>query len=144
MQRRAEQGPFVGELDDPSEVHHRDAMADVLHYRQIMGDEQVGQPELVLQVHQEIDHLRLDGDVESRDRLVPGDEVGAEHQRPRDADALALAARELMGIVVDLLRAKSHPLEDRGDPLSFFAAGGEPVDRQWLPHDVARAHAGVE
>ena len=82
-------------------------MADVLHHRQIVCDEQVGQPELVLQVHQEIDHLRLNGDIESRDRLLPDNEVGAEHQRPRDADALALAARELMGIVVPVVFAGS-------------------------------------
>ena len=82
-------------------------MADVLHHRQIVCDEQVGQPELVLQVLQEIDHLRLNGDIESRDRLLPDNEVGAEHQRPRDADALALAARELMGIVVPLVSAGS-------------------------------------
>ena len=80
VQRRAEQGPFVGELDDPSEVHHRDAMADVLHHRQIMCDEQVGQPELVLQVHQEIDHLRLNGDIESR---VRGSTAAPPRCRPR-------------------------------------------------------------
>ena len=42
--------------------------------------------------------LRLDADVERRHRLVGEDEVRAERERAGDADALALAARELVRI----------------------------------------------
>ena len=38
--------------------------ADVLHHRQIVRDEQIGEAELLLQVLEQIDHLRLDRDVE--------------------------------------------------------------------------------
>ena len=38
------------DLDDLAEVHHRDAVADVLHDRQVVGDEQVRQPEPLAQV----------------------------------------------------------------------------------------------
>ena len=45
--------------------------------------------------------LRLDRDVEGRDRLVGDDELGREREGAGDADALALAAGELVGVAVD-------------------------------------------
>ena len=45
--------------------------------------------------------LRLDRHVEGRDRLVGDDELGLEREGAGDADALALAAGELMGVAVD-------------------------------------------
>jgi hypothetical protein len=59
-------------------------------------DEQVGQAELVLQVVEQVDHAGLDRDVERRDRLVEHQQLRAEGQRAGDADALALAAGELV------------------------------------------------
>jgi hypothetical protein len=59
-----------------------------------------------LQVHQQVDDLRLDGHVERADRLVADDQLRLEHQRARDADALALAAGELVRVAVDVLRAR--------------------------------------
>ena len=62
---------------------------------QVVRDEEVGQAEVVLQPHQQVQHLRLDRDVERRDRLVGDDELGLHRERPGDADALALPAAEL-------------------------------------------------
>ena len=39
-----------GQLNDLAQVHHRDAVADVTHDREVVSDEQVGQPEVRLQV----------------------------------------------------------------------------------------------
>ena len=64
------------DLDHLAEVHHRDAVADVPHHRQIVGDEQVRQPELVLQVREQVEDLRLDRHVERRHRLVADDQPG--------------------------------------------------------------------
>ena len=63
------------------------------HDAEIVGDEQVGEFELVAQVLEQIDDLRLDRHVERRDRLVADDEFGAHREGARDADALALARR---------------------------------------------------
>ena len=52
-------------------------MADVLDHRQVVRDEQVGQAELVLQVHQQVDDLRLHRHVERRHRLVADDQARA-------------------------------------------------------------------
>ena len=73
---------------------------DVLDDGEIVGDEEVREPELVLQVLQQIDDLRLHGDVERGDRLVEHEELRIRRQRARDADALPLPAGELVRIAL--------------------------------------------
>ena len=70
VQRVGEEFGLVGDLDDAPEIHHRDAVADVLDDREVVRDEQIGEAVLALQVDQQVDDLRLDRDVERRDRLV--------------------------------------------------------------------------
>ena len=65
------------------------------HHRKVVGDEQIGEAELVLQVLQQVDDLGLDRDVERGDRLVENEQARLQRQCPRDADALLLPAREL-------------------------------------------------
>ena len=87
-------------FDDPAEVHDRHPVAHVLDHPEIVGDEQQREPELPLQVVQQVQYLGLDGDVERRHRLVRDDEARADRERARDPDALALAAAELVWIAV--------------------------------------------
>jgi hypothetical protein len=68
-----------------------------------MGDHQVGQPEAVLEVLEQVDDLGLHRDVEGRDGLVEHDELGVESERACDADALTLAAGELVRVSVAVL-----------------------------------------
>ena len=77
MERAGVQVVRRGQLDDPAEVHHRDPVADVADDRQVVGDEQVGQRELVLEALQQVDDLGLDRHVEGADRLVGDDELRA-------------------------------------------------------------------
>jgi hypothetical protein len=68
-------------------------------------------PSSLLQVLQQVDDLRLDRDVERRDRLVADDELGLDGERAGDADALALAAGELV-------RAAAHVVGGAGRRVS--------------------------
>jgi hypothetical protein len=112
--------PLVGGLDQLAQVHHRHPVADVLDHRQVVGDEQVRQPEAPLQVLQQVDHLRLDRDVERRDRLVADDQLRIDRQRARDADALALAARELVRVARACSGDRPDHLEQLAHPLFAF------------------------
>ena len=58
------------------------------------GDQQHGHAEAGLQVLQQLEDLRLDGDVERGGRLVRDDQRRAADQRHRDHRALAQTARE--------------------------------------------------
>ena len=98
-------------LHEAAEVHDGDAVADVLHDGEVVRDEQVRRPELLLQVGQEVQHLGLYGDVERGDGLVADDELRAQGERAGDADALALAARELVRVAIDVLRVQADDVQ---------------------------------
>ena len=46
----------LGHLDDLAHIHDADSMGDVLDHRQIVGDEEIGQIELLLQVLHQVQH----------------------------------------------------------------------------------------
>jgi len=87
-----EQLVAVSELDDTAEIHDGDALAKMPHDRQIMRDKEIGQVELVAEILEQIDDLRLDRHIEGRDRLIADDEFRIQGQGAGDADPLALAA----------------------------------------------------
>ena len=68
-----------------------------------MGDEEVGQAELPLEIFEEVDDLGLDRDVERGDGLVGDDQFGRDGEGPGDPDALALAAGELVGVAAQVI-----------------------------------------
>lgn len=75
VQRVAVQLLAGGNLHNFAEVHDDDTVADMLDHRQVMGNEQVGNAQLRLQVLQQVDDLRLNRNVQCRDRLVAEDDV---------------------------------------------------------------------
>ena len=56
-------------------------------------------------------HLRLRGNVEPRDDLVGEHEIGPQHHGAGDADALPLAAGELVGVAVDRAASEADAIE---------------------------------
>ena len=74
-------------------------------------DEQVGQPELGLQVGEQAQDLRLHEHVEGGHRLVEHDDLGLQRERTRDRDALALAARQLVRVAADEGARQRHLVE---------------------------------
>ena len=96
-------------------------MGDVADDGQIVGDEQVGDAELALQVLEQVDDLGPDRHVEGRDRLVGDDEVRLQGQGPGDPDALALATGEGVRVTVGGVLWEAAALE-QGDDL--VACGG--------------------
>jgi hypothetical protein len=84
-------------------------------------DEQVREAELLLEPLEQVQNLRLDRDVE-RGRSPRRRRSGAApRERARDADALALSARELVRVAPHRARIELHALEQRGDALGALA-----------------------
>src|SRR2546428_5177068 len=112
-----EDPPHGADLDDAPRVHDGHAVADARHDPEVVGDEDHREPVTLLQLLQQAEVLRLDGEVEARGRLV-GDEQA---RGPRDGhgadDALAHPARELV-------RKRAQPRGGRGD-----AHGGQQLRR---------------
>ena len=66
-------------LDNAAEIHDGDAVAEMLDHGEIVRDEEIGEAEPAAQLHEQVQHLRLDRDVERRHRLVADDEIGRAH-----------------------------------------------------------------
>ena len=144
VRRRGVQGVGGGSLHHGAQVHHSHAVGDVAHHAQVVANEQNRQAELLLQVAKQVDDLRLDGDVECRNRLVGDDELGLHGQGAGDADALALAAREGARQAVGLVLAEAHELEQLDDACVDLGLGAHVVVQQLLAQHLAHGHAGVE
>ncbi len=124
------------ELDDLAEVHDRDPVRDLADDREVVGDEDVGQVEVVLEVLQQVEDLRLNRDVERRHRLVADDQLRLQRDRAGDADPLPLAARELVRVAVVVLRVEADAGEQILDATLHVLLGA--VDRVRLADDLAR------
>ena len=132
------------QLDDLAEVHHGDAVAEELDRGEVVGDEQAREAELLLQVAQQVEDGRLHGDVERRHRLVGDQQARRDAERPREADALALPARELVRVAVAQLGAQPDRVEELDHAPVERGAAGEPVQPQRLADDLAAGHPRVE
>ena len=98
-----------------------------------------------LQIDEQVDDLRLDRDVERGERLVGDDEARLDGERARDADALALAAGELVRIARRDLGAQADDVEQLARrALSRRRGVAEAVDDERLVEDGADGHARIE
>ena len=64
------------DFDDFALIHHRDAVGDVFHDGQVVGDKDEREVETADEIGEEIQDLRLDGDVEGGDGFVGDDDLG--------------------------------------------------------------------
>jgi hypothetical protein len=117
----------------------------VPHHGQVVGDDEVGEPELLLQVLQQVDDLRLHRHVERRDGLVGHDQLRVHRQRPRDADALALAAGELVRVLLQRRGGQADGVEqlDAAGPRPLLV-GRQPVRLHALQEQLLDGLARVE
>ena len=86
------------DLDQLAQAQHRDAVRDFRHHAEVMRDEKHAGAAFFLQLKNQTQDLRLRRHVERRGRLIGDQQRGLQHQRHRDHDALALAARELVRV----------------------------------------------
>ena len=145
-------GPRLGEhllarafLDHAAVAHDDDALADRADHRQIVADEGEREMHLAGQLLQEPQHLRLGRDIEAGNDLVGEHEIGAQHHGAGDADALALAAGQFVGITLDgrarqadTVEHAVHQIERRG------AARSEAVQQDRLDQNAADGMPRIE
>ena len=81
-----------------------------------MGDEHVGQPHIILKVHEQVQYLRLDGYVQGGYRLIADNEFGIHGKGPGNADPLAPSAVQFMGIRILQTGRQPHGLHQFLDP----------------------------
>jgi len=77
-------------LEDLAEIHNRDRVREVASDGQIVSYEQVTEATPTLGFCKEVDDLRLDREVQGRNRLVAHYQRRIQSQRPCDTDPLQL------------------------------------------------------
>jgi hypothetical protein len=99
---------------------------------------------LVAQLHQQVEDLRLNDDVERRCRLVEDEKPWLRRERPRDDHPLALPARQLVGVAACERRREPNFPQEPLDARAQRGAAGEMVCPQRLRDEILDGHARVE
>ena len=98
-------------LDDFAQIHHGDRVSDVLHDAEVVRDEEIGEALFAAELAEQIEQLGLHGHIERGDGARHRSAVSAPAPGRGDADALPLAARELMGVAVRCIGIYTHSFE---------------------------------
>ena len=144
MLRRREDLVRVCDLDELAAVHHGDAVAHMPHGGEVVRDEEVREPETALKIHQEVEDLRPDRDVERRHRLVADDQRGVGRKGAGDRHALALPTGELERPPLAEVGTETHELEQLGDAATVPPLLTAAQQHQGLGDDLLDRHQGVE
>ncbi len=108
MMRRFKNHTGTCFLDNFTEIHDRHTVADIAHDLEVVTDENHGDAVPVLQIAQQIDDLRLNGNIKRRNRLIAHQQSRACGQSTCDDDALTLATRQFMRIAVALIASQPY------------------------------------
>ena len=94
-------------FDEFTVFENRDLVADVFNDGEVVGNEKVGEVKFFLEVHQKVDDLGLDRDIEGTDRFVADDKLRFDGEGASNADALALASAKFVGEAASVGRVKA-------------------------------------
>ena len=95
-------------FNDDAVVQNGDAVTEVADDIQIMRNKEAGEIEIAAQALKEIQDLRLNAQIQGRDRLVRDQELRARDEGAADGRTLALAAGKVLRKAFGDLRIESH------------------------------------
>ncbi len=101
-----------------------------------MRDQHVGQIALLLQGNQQIEDLRLDGNIQRAGGFIQHDDVRIRRERPGNGDALTLAAGKRMRQTVKIFRSNAHLLRQRLSQLATLPFAAALLDPHRLGDDA--------
>ncbi|SCF62815.1 hypothetical protein GA0115280_10416 [Streptomyces sp. Cmuel-A718b] len=128
-------------LDDPAALHERSGVADGLDDVHLVGDEQDGEAELLVEVAQQLEDGAGGLGVERGGRLVGEQHLGVAREGAGYAHALLLAAGELSGVGLRLVGQADQVQQLLGLAGAGLAGDAEDLQRQF---DVVQDGAGVQ
>ena len=127
-------------------IHHTHALRGLRHHAHVVGDEDHRHVAVAAERDQQVEDLRLDGDVERGGRLVGDQQLGIAGDRHRDHDALAHAAGQLVrkGIEPRRRGGNADLLQQLDGAAAALRARAALMHRQRLHDLVADAEGRVE
>ena len=137
MARGGEQRLGRPRLDDAAQVHHGHPVRDLPDHREVVRDEEVGEPAIALQVGEQVEHLRLDRHVERRDRLVADDEARARPRAPARCRCAAAARRRTRAGSAARMPDRARPPRAARRPDGRTSGPGAPGGGSRCPSAIA-------
>ena len=122
MRRRRQNRAGRPVLRHVSGVQHQYVVRDVADYAQVVRYEDVGVAGLSLASFEQVQHLRLNGHVQRRYRLVRDDKLRVRRERAGERDPLLLPAAQLRGQPVQVLRIEADGLHEFLGALPYLAS----------------------
>ena len=104
-------------LNNMPKIHNTNTIGNMFYHGKVMGDEEVGQTQLFLKLDQQIDNLRLNGNIQCRYRLITDNKFRIYSQSSRNTDTLPLSAGKLMRETTCMLFIQAYQREKFMDPL---------------------------
>ena len=146
MLRVGEQRTGRAGLDDAPVTHHQNAVAEIGHHAEIVGDQDDPHVHLGLQVTQQVADLGLHGHVQGGGRLVGDQQVGLAGDGPGDEHALGHAAGDLVRVGVEgALRVRDADLGEQLErPPPRLCPGQPEADAHRLYQLAANGEGGVQ
>ena len=88
---------LAGNLHQAPQVHHAHGIADITDHAQIVRDEEIRQAQALLKVAQQVQNLRLHGDIEGGDGFIGHYQPRFGGKSARDPDTLPLPPLKACG-----------------------------------------------
>ena len=136
LERRA------GLLDDAA-LQHDDLVGHRHGLDLVVGDVDHGRGELLVQPGKLDPHLYAQSGIEIGERLVEQEDLGLPHDGAADGDALALAARQVLGLALQQ-RVRAAGCWPPPSPCASRSSLGTPARRRAKPMLSAHRHVRIE
>ena len=109
-----------------------------------VGDKNISQVQLFLQLAQQIENLRLNGHVQRGNRLVTDNQLRIYCQRPRNTNALPLTAGKFMGIPLCVVGPQANQLQKLLHSFLLLGRRTQAMDFHRFANDSAHRHLRVQ
>ena len=128
-----------------AQIHNNDVVRNMLDNRHIVGNKDVGQTQIALQILQQVQHLCLNGNIQRGDGLIADDHFGVQRQRTGNADTLTAAAVQLVRVAVGETFCQGYRLHQFIHTLvQRFLIGLRLVDFHGLGNQLTHRQAGIK
>ena len=132
-------------LDELPRVEDADALAGLADDPEVVADEEHCSGEPLLQLSDQVEHLRFDRRVEAGRRLVEDEELRVRRQGHRDDDALLHSPRELVRVAAQhRFRIGDVHLPQDGERALASPFAIDAAEREHLRDLPADTHGGIE
>jgi hypothetical protein len=132
-----------GTFHDATEIHDQHAIREMFDHAKIVTDEQIGQVQIAAKVHEQIEDLCLNRNIQRGHGFIAHQKFRLYRERTGDAYALALPAGELMWIASAIGGIETGAAKLCVQILGVVRAFYQPVHEWRLTHDVLHAKPRV-